>query len=200
MQALNCHPLEISHGTFLPITDLWVTSLNNKYEERTLLQKWGNRSLVPYCFRLCLTQQRWIFIRFLACVWLWMKWTQVLSSCHIVFVVRSDHFHRKSRTQASLTSDIFIKLLIVQWICIWYTKNLLSKLLDLIVKNTKNLCKRLIPSTFLMYRTVINQHTHVWTYSWIFCIIWQPQNSGCHNLLTSHLMANYWQRLEWYTQ
>lgn len=136
---------------------------------------------------------------FLACVWLWMKWTRVLSSCHIVFVVCSDHFHRKSRTQASSTSDIFIKLLIVQWICIWYTKNLLSKLLDLIVKNTKNLCKRLIPSTFLMYRTVINQHTHVWTYSWIFCIIWQPQNSGCHNLLTSHLMANYW-RLEWYTQ
>lgn len=137
---------------------------------------------------------------FLACVWLWMKWTRVLSSCHIVFVVRSDHFHRKSQTQASSTSDIFIKLLIVQWICIWYTKNLLSKLLELIVKNTKNLCKRLIPSTFLMYRTVINQHTHVWTYSWIFCIIWQPQNSGCHYLLTSHLMANYWQRLEWYTQ
>lgn len=82
---------------------------------------------------------------FLACVWLWMKWTRVLSSCHIVFVVRSDHFHRKSRTQASSTSDIFIKLLIVQWICIWYTKNLLFKLLDLIVKNTKNLCKRLIP-------------------------------------------------------
>lgn len=27
-------------------------------------------------------------------------------------------FHRKSRTQASSTSDIFIKLLIVQWICI----------------------------------------------------------------------------------
>lgn len=97
---------------------------------------------------------------------------RVLSSCHIVFVVRSDHFHRKSRTQASSTSDIFIKLLIVQWICIWYTKNLLFKLLDLIVKNTKNLCKRLIPSTFLMFRTVINQHTHVWTYSWIFCIIW----------------------------
>lgn len=44
--------------------------------------------------------------------------TRVLSSCHIVFVVRSDHFHRKSRTQASSTSDIFIKLLIVQWICI----------------------------------------------------------------------------------
>lgn len=53
---------------------------------------------------------------FLACVWLWMKWTRVLSSSHIVFVVRSDHFHRKSRTQASSTSDIFIKLLIVQWI------------------------------------------------------------------------------------
>lgn len=148
MQALNCHPLEISHGTFLPITDLWVTSLNNKYEERTLLQKWGNRSLVPYCFRLCLTQQRWIFIRLLACVvpGLCLALDEVdLSSCHIVFVVRSDHFHRKSRTQASSTSDIFIKFLIVQWICIWYTKNLLSKLLDLIVKNTKNLCKRLIP-------------------------------------------------------
>lgn len=204
MQALNCHPLEISHGTFLPITDLWVTSLNNKYEERTLLQKWGNRSLVPYCFRLCLTQQRWIFIRLLACVvpGLCLALDEVDPSPqflrHIVFVVRSDHFHRKSRTQASSTSDIFIKLLIVQWICIWYTKNLLSKLLELIVKNTKNLCKRLIPSTFLMYRTVINQH--VWTYSWIFCIIWQPQNSGCHYLLTSHLMANYWQRLEWYTQ
>lgn len=51
---------------------------------------------------------------FLACVWPWMKWTLVLSSCHIVFVVRSDHFHRKSRTQASSTSDIFIKFLIVQ--------------------------------------------------------------------------------------
>lgn len=32
---------------------------------------------------------------FLACVWLWMKWTLVLSSCHIVFVVRSDHFIEK---------------------------------------------------------------------------------------------------------
>lgn len=73
---------------------------------------------------------------FLACVWLWMKWIRVLSSCHIVFVVRWDQFHRKSWIQVliSSTPDIFIKLLNVQLISIWYTENLLFKLLDLIVK------------------------------------------------------------------